>query len=241
MRTVTFIAITLLAGLISGVAHGIINLGTTEPFIEQAIQLEIQKVIAEGEPIGTPEEISYYRNWQRGGQILAGAILGISYSSLFSIVFAFARPSLLGSSNTKKALILAAVMWLAIFMIPFLKYPANPPAVGDPETIYYRQTIYLLYASISGLGALGFAYLYRYLRNRDYKKAVIPALYAAYVTTFYFLLPSNPDPITAPMDLVNNFRIASAGTVTIFWILLGFIFGSLWDKYKPHLKLQKLS
>ncbi len=241
MKLLTFIAIALLAGLISGLAHGIINLVTTEPFIEQAIQLEVQNKIAKGEPIGTTEEISFYRNWQKGGQILAGAILGISYASLFSIVYAFAMSSLPGSNNMKKSLVLAAVMWLTIFMIPFLKYPANPPAVGDPETIYYRQTIYLIYASISGLGALGFAYFYRYLGKRDYKKIVLPTLYTAYVIVFYFVLPPNPDPITAPMELVNNFRIASAATVTIFWILLGIILGKLWDKYKPYLKVEKFS
>ena len=202
--------------------------------------MEVQNAIAIGEPIGTPEEISFYRNWQKGGQIAAGAILGISHASLFSIVYAFARPSLPGSNNMKKALVLATVMWLTIFMIPFIKYPANPPAVGDPETLYYRQTIYLTYVSISGLGALGFAYLYRYLGKRDYKRIFVPSLYAAYVTIFYFVLPPNPDPITAPMSLVNNFRIASAGTVTIFWILLGIILGKLWDKYKPYVRVEKI-
>jgi len=35
----------------------------------------------------------------------------------------------------KKTFTLAAIMWLTIYIIPFLKYPANPPTVGDPETV----------------------------------------------------------------------------------------------------------
>jgi hypothetical protein len=47
-------------------------------------------------------------------------------------------------------------------------------------------------------------------------------------------LPPNPDKITAPMDLVQGFRIASAFTMSIFWGLLAIILGSFWDKFKPH-------
>lgn len=48
-------------------------------------------------------------------------------------------------------------MFFVLFLVPALKYPSNPPAVGDPETVYYRQSLYL---AISGFGALGLAFLY---------------------------------------------------------------------------------
>ena len=50
----------------------------------------------------------------------------------------------------------------------------------------------------------------------------------------FFALPANPDAINAPMDLVNSFRLASGATMTAFWVVLGAIFGALWDKTKPH-------
>jgi Probable cobalt transporter subunit (CbtA) len=56
------------------------------------------------------------------------------------IVFAYTHSSVPGSNNKKKALIVASIMWFVLFLMPALKYPANPPAVGDPETIYYRQS-----------------------------------------------------------------------------------------------------
>jgi predicted cobalt transporter CbtA len=46
-------------------------------------------------------------------------------------------------------------------------------------------------------------------------------------------MPSSPDSINAPMDLVISFRIASAITLSIFWGLLGVIFGAFWDKLDP--------
>ncbi len=237
MRLAVFIGTALLAGVISGLIHGGVNLVVTEPFIDQAIDLEIENAIAAGEDIDSSEVIAQYRTWQKGGQVVAGSILGLSLGSLFALVYAFAWSSLLGSNGTKKGLFLAAIMWFTIFLIPFLKYPANPPAVGDPETIYYRQSLYLVFIAASGLGALALAFLYRKLGSKKSRKFVIPALYAAYISVLFVIMPPNPDPITAPMDLINNFRIASALTVTLFWFVLGAIFGTFWDRFKPHIKV----
>ena len=46
-------------------------------------------------------------------------------------------------------------MWFVLFLVPALKYPANPPAVGNPETIYYREGLYIGLVAISGFSALG--------------------------------------------------------------------------------------
>ena len=175
---------------------------------------------------------------QKGGQVLAGGILGLSLGSLFALVYAFGWSSLPGSNGTKKGLFLAAVMWFTIFLLPFLKYPSNPPAVGDPETLYYRQSLYLLFIAASGLGALGLAFLYKRLGDRRLRKFAVATLYAAYISALFVMMPPNPDPITIPSDLVNNFRIASALTVTLFWFLLGATFGAFWDRFKPQVRIR---
>jgi hypothetical protein len=104
-------------------------------------RIQIKK---EGESID-PDELVIYRAWQKSGEIVAGIILGISIAALFGIVFAYSRSSVLllprSDNNKKKALVLAGIMWFVLFLVPALKYPANPPAVGDPETIYYRQSL----------------------------------------------------------------------------------------------------
>ncbi len=149
------------------------------------------------------------------------------------IVFAYTHSSVPGSNNKKKALIVASIMWFVLFLMPALKYPANPPAVGDPETIYYRQSLYVAFLVISGFSALGLAFLYRKMGALNIKKAIIPVAYAAIISGAYLAMPANPDPINATMDLVMGFRITSAITIGMFWGLLGVIFGTFWDKLNP--------
>ena len=233
MKTTTFVAITLISGAIAGTILGAVNQIIVEPYIDRAIELETQNAEASGEIIN-PLEFAAYRVWQRGGEIAAGTILGLSLGSLFGIVFAYSRGSVPGSNNKKKALIIAGIMWLALFLLPALKYPANPPGVGDPETIYYRQSLYLGFLAISGFSLLGLALLYRKVGALQAKKWIIPAAYCAIMAGAYLGMPANPDEITAPMDLVISFRIVSAFTISVFWGLLGITLGAFWDKLKPH-------
>jgi predicted cobalt transporter CbtA len=232
MKTIIFIAITLLAGAIAGTILGAINQIAVEPYIDHAVELETHNANQSSQIIN-PAEFTAYRLWQRGGEMLAGTILGLSIGSLFGIVFAYTHNSVPGSNNKKKALIVAGIMWFVLFLIPALKYPANPPAVGDPETIYYRQSLYVAFLAISGFSALGLAFLYRKMGALNIKKAIIPAAYAAIISGAYLAMPANSDPINAPMDLLMGFRITSAITISMFWGLLGVIFGTFWDKLNP--------
>jgi predicted cobalt transporter CbtA len=237
MKAITFIAITLLAGAIAGTILGAINQIAVEPYIERAIELEMRNAAQSGQVMNNPSEFAAYRFWQKGGEIIAGTILGLSIGSLYGIVFAYTHSSISGTNNNKKkALIVASVMWLVLFLMPALKYPPNPPAVGDPETIYYRQSLYVEFLAVSGFSALGLAFLYRKMAvasSNDIKKAmmiIIPSVYVAIMAGAYLAMPANPDPINAPIDLVIGFRITSAITISMFWALLGVIFGAFWDK-----------
>src|SRR5918993_107293 len=232
MKTIAFIVITLLAGAIAGTILGVVNQLAVEPYIEHAIELEMQNTAQSGQVIN-PAEFAAYRFWQKGGEIAAGTILGLSIGSLYGIVFAYTRGMVPGSNNKKKALIVAGIMWFVLFLMPALKYPANPPAVGNPETIYYRQSLYVAFLAISGFSALGLAFLYRKMASSNTKKAIIPSAYAAIMAGAYLAMPANPDPINAPIDLVIGFRITSAITISMFWALLGVIFGTFWDKLNP--------
>ena len=236
MKTITFVAITLISGAIAGTILGIINQGLVEPYIERAIALENQNARDKGELLDLTL-FNNYRMWQKGGEIFAGTIYGISISSLFGVVFAYARSSLPGSkngNNVKKALILAGIMWFVLFIVPATKYPANPPAVGSPDTLAIRQSLYMSFMAISGFSALALAFAYRKLWNVKSKKVIIPLTYAGIMIAAYVFMPPNPDPINAPMDLVIGFRLVSAFTVSIFWGTMAGIFGLFWNKFKPH-------
>lgn len=233
MKTSLFIAIILLSGGFAGIIHGLVNLALVEPYLDHAIGIENQHMFASGEAKDTPQfwtEYYSYRAWQKGGQLLAGAILGTSIGALFGIVFGYARNILPGKNFAKKALVLAVIMWITLYLIPFAKYPANPPTVGDPETIVLRQTLYVSFIALSGFGALGFYQIYKRLKS---KKFVAFLGYAGFIATIFAVMPQNPDAITAPMDLVNGFRATSLVGASAFWLSIGLILGALWQKLQP--------
>ena len=235
MKTPLFIIIVLVSGAFAGFIHGTINFAIVEPYLDQAIGIENQNLFESGEREDTPEfwvEYDGYRTWQKSGQILAGVILGISIGSLFGIVFALSRNSLPGKNDIKKTLVLAGIMWLTVYFIPFLKYPANPPTVGDGETVVLRAVLYLSFIAISGFGAIGFYKLSKRFENN--KKIIALAGYGVFISIAFFTMPENPDEITAPMNLVNEFRIMSVLGVTSFWISIGLIMGFFWNRLRPH-------
>ncbi|MFY9301012.1 MAG: CbtA family protein [Candidatus Nitrosotenuis sp.] len=232
MKVSLFIGIVLLSGFTAGIIEGLVNLALVEPFLDAAIGIENQMMFATGEAKDTPEfwaEYYSYRAWQKEGVLLASAILGTSTAALFGIVFAYSRNALPGSHYVKKALVLAAIMWITLYLIPFAKYPANPPTVGDPETIVLRATLYLSFIAISGLGALGFYQVYKKVD----KKVLAFVGYAAFIAVVFVVMPNNPDKVLAPMDLVNGFRAMSIIMVSVYWLAVSLILGALWNKLRP--------
>ena len=210
MKTGLFVIIVLLSGSFAGLIYGGLNLALVEPFLDEATNIENQNLFESGEESDTDEfwvEYYSYRGWQKGGQVLAATIFGASIGSLFGIVFAYSRKYLPSENNLRKTLVLAGIMWLVLFTIPFLKYPANPPTVGDGDTVVLRGILYLSFIAISGFSALGFYQIYKRLKSD--RKIFAFVGYGIFISAVFFLMPENPDEITASADLVNGFRIFS--------------------------------
>ncbi len=157
---------------------------------------------------------------------------------LFGIVYVCSKNSLPGKHDLQKTFTLAAIMWLTIFFIPFLKYPANPPTV-DPETVVLRSILYLSFIAISGFGAVGFYQLCKKVQSR--KKITAFVGYAIFISMVFVIIPPNPDEISAPMELVNGFRTMSVIAVGMFWVSAATILGVFWHKFQPdsQIKLEK--
>jgi predicted cobalt transporter CbtA len=233
LDSLSFLVVAVISGAISGTIFGLVNLALVEPYLDRAIGIEVQNAVSAGEEVNPIEHVNY-RFWQKGGEVVAGTILGMSFGALLGIVFVFGR-KLIHGSNIKKALVLSGVIWLVIFMIPALKYPANPPTVGDPDTINYRQYLFISFILISGFTALGLSIIYHKInRKSSFKLLAVSVIYTGIIIGAFIAIPPNPDKITAPMDLVNGFRIMSMLTMTIFWVVLGITFGLIWDKLNPH-------
>ena len=232
MKTIVFITIVLVSGALAGLVHGTVNFTIVEPYLDQAIGIENQSLFASGEAEDNLEfwaEYESYRIWQKSGQVLAGVILGTAMGSLFGIVYALSRNSLPGKNDVTKAAVLSGIMWVTLYLIPFLKYPANPPTVGDADTVVLRTILYLSFIAISGIGAFAFYKLSTKFQNN--KKYLGLFGYVGFIVIVFFIMPENPDEITAPMNLVNEFRLVSILGVSSFWASVGIILGLFWKKY----------
>jgi hypothetical protein len=130
------------------------------------------------------------------------------------------------------AVIPAVLLGWSVALFPFLKYPANPPGVGDPETVGYRQALYLGFIVLSAVGTALALGLFRFLNRPTVAPAPgrmrwwpAVASYVIYAVVLYALFPANPDPIEMPADLVWTFRLISFVGLILFWIAFAGLFG----------------
>lgn len=231
MKATLLVCIILASGAMAGLVHGAVNLVLVEPYIDVAAEAEARGLIGLGLEQDTPEfwaQHGEYRAWQKGGQVLAGAILGMSMGALFGIVFALCRGSLPGGHDARRALLLAGVMCAVLYVVPSLKYPASLPASGDPETVALRGALYLAFVAISGLGALGF---YALAKKMGWRMPAALAGYAALMAAAFLAMPGNPDQLEEPTAALQAFRAMSAAGVASFWASAGLFLGLLWDRF----------
>lgn len=220
----------VIAGVIAGLVMGIFHYLVTEPYIDQAINLEEKAKMAPGQTsVYEPELVS--RSLQKPMVIVGGALYGLLVGTIFAGVFAIAGRRLPGRWPDVSAGALAGLLWWSVGLLPFLKYPANPPGVGDPATIYSRQASLLGFIVLSALAPAAAAAVWWLLGRRPrgsrlqrWRPGIAMGFYAVSVILLFSLMPANPDPVTAPASLVWDFRIRSMGGEALFWATLGGVF-----------------
>lgn len=226
-----------MSGTLAGISYASVGILVGGPYLEQAVEIENQIMFEAGEVEDTPEfrtEYNEYREWQRNGHLLAGIIYGISMGSLFGIVFALSRKYLPGRSHLTRSMFLAGIMCFSVYLLPAVKYPPNPPAAGDPETILLRTVLHLLLIAIIGLGAVGFFKLSRIIKPRSTRLTRACACifgYAAFAAAVFVVMPASPDP--PPLiqaSLLDTFRASSMIGAGVFWTVAGAILGILWPR-----------
>ena len=116
----------------------------------------------------------------------------------------------------RRGAVLAGLLGWSVAIFPFLKYPANPPGVGEPDSIGYRQTLYVGFIALAVLG-LGLAAA---LRRRTGGWLAPALFYAAWALGLYVLMPPNPDPVPLSEAIVGPFRALSLAGLVIFWAAL---------------------
>jgi hypothetical protein len=212
-----------LAGLIGGAAMGIFLLLVGEPSIRDALAIEAAR------STGEPSVEMFSRETQMAGGAAAALVYGVLAGIVFGVVFAAVRHHSRLGDDFIRALGLGAVAYGTLVLVPALKYPPNPPAVGDPYTVGERTVAYLTLLAASVVVSFATWRMSRWLRAQgfeDHLRLPVVALgYAAVIGTAYALWPANPDPVEVPADLIWRFRLASLGGAAALWSVLSVLFG----------------
>ena len=219
----------VLLGIVAGLLAAAFMTVVGEPWVEDAIALEEAAATQAGDGHDhEPEIVS--RSDQRGvGLFSAYAVSGAAFGLLFALAFIGQRRG--EGSPFRRALIAGAVLAGAITVAPWLKYPPNPPAVGDPDTLSQRQWQYV--ALIATTAAVGFfatrlgGHLGRLHWPEPRRVAVVAGFVVVVMGAVLALLPPPPDEIGVPANLVWHFRLASLGGNLLLWLVLTLGFGLL--------------
>jgi hypothetical protein len=221
---------SVIAGLLAGAIVSGFHALLIEPVIERAIALEEQLSQTHGEAHAEPVVSRPTQRWGLVlGFILYGAVWGLLLGVLMYLTHGW-RPTTW--TLVRYGFVLAALLGWSVALFPFLKYPANPPGVGEAESVGYRQALYLGFIGLSVVGtamALGLFCLLNRLTGAPApgrgRWLVAAAFYVIYAAAIYAALPANPDPVEMPAELVWTFRLISFAGLVLFWITLAAMFG----------------
>jgi predicted cobalt transporter CbtA len=245
----------LMRGMLVGVIAALLSFGflkiVGEPAVDRAIAFETamdeakdkakaDDAMAKGMAAPTesydPDLVS--RRVQEGIGLFTGVtVYSAAFGGLFALVYAlaFGRMGDFGPRATSALLALSGIV--AVYIAPNIKYPANPPSVGDPDTIGMRTGLYFSMIAISLAAMIG-AWM---IRNRllarygVWNAAIIAAIgYLVVVVAVVLVMPTvNEVPEGFPATLLWQFRTASIGAQIIMWATIGLGFGAWVDRSSP--------
>jgi predicted cobalt transporter CbtA len=226
----------LLRGMLAGFIASLVVFAFArlfgEPQVDRAIAFETSMDRAKGE---APEPELVSRKIQKSFGLLTGVVVyGTALGGIFGLVFAYARGRLSQSEPRVLSVLVAGIGFVTIVLTPSLKYPANPPSVGNPETIGVRTSAYFLLIAISILVMALALKVRRHWRKSlgSWNATLLAALlYVVIVSVLTHFLPIIDEvPAEFPASLLWKFRIASWETQAVMWSVLGLLFGWLTER-----------
>jgi len=262
------------AGALGGLLAFVFARIFAEPFIQNAIDYETGRDAAQEElykaaglTVGGEEAEVFSRGIQRNIGIATGMVLfGLAMAGLFVVAYLVVTHRFPGIRPRVLAALLAAACFLGFYAVPFVKYPANPPAVGHSETIGDRSAVYLAMVGISVV-ALILAVVAGYRlagRLGVWNASLVAALgFVVVVSVAMALLPAighfplnesqygkhateTPQPLLDPAgkivypgfpaDVLFKFRLYSLLAQVILWATIGLAFGALAERFTARTK-----
>lgn len=236
-------------GFIIGILAGLLAFGWAKLFGEASVtaaigfestqnaaQAAAAPAAGERPAVENPEIFS--RTVQSGIGLLTGmVVVGAGLGCLFAVLFAFANGRMGNLGPGPTSALLAFLGLLSVYVVPALKYPANPPSVGESDTIKYRTALYFAMLSISVASSMGAWALGRRLAVRygPWNGSVMAV--AAYLlligAAFLLLPPINEVPAAFPAVTLWQFRLASFAIQSVLWGSIGVMFGFIAEHAMP--------
>ncbi|SDU52801.1 CbtA family protein [Gordonia westfalica] len=247
-----FIGAGLLSGLIAGIVSFVFARFYLEPVVAKAVDYEGERSEAEetlahaagGHSHGDGGEVftrAMQENLGAGvGNVVFALCMGAFFAVAFTVLWSYLGNRYPATDARAVAAVLGAIGFVAVFGVPFFAYPANPPAVGDDDTIGDRTGAFLTITIASVVLAIAAVVLALWLRPRigGLVSAVVGgAAYLVGVGITIALLPSFhevPEPVRNdagqivfpgfPADVVGDFRVYTIVNQVILWTVLTVVF-----------------
>jgi len=237
----------LLAGAVAGVLAFVFARIFVEPVIDRAIGYE--------DGVRAAHEATEHGGHEHGAEVFTRGVqatiglgfgvlaFSVAMGALFAVVYAVTYGRVGNISARLLSVYVAGGMLLSLYVVPALKYPANPPAVSLDETIRQRTLLYLLMVVLSAALFVGAVYLGRQLAARLGACNAALAATGAYivaVAVVMLILPTideTPGPLRDnagtiiyegfPADDLYQFRLLSLGTQVVMWATIALVFAPL--------------
>jgi hypothetical protein len=262
----------ILRGVLAGAVAGLLAFAfariLAEPQISKAIDYQngrdaaqalLDKAAGLPAPPAGPDIFS--RTIQANLGIGAGMIFfGMAMGALFAVAYAICLGRTGNLRPRSLALLVAVGGFLGMYLVPFIKYPANPPSIGHPETIRQRGGLYLLMVLAAVVFLILAAWLGKRLQARfgNWNASLLAgAACAAAIGIVMAILPplghlpynlqhfgghatETPLPLTNargtiiypgfPADVLFRFRLYSVAAQLILWSAIGLLFAPMADR-----------
>ncbi|MDQ2729194.1 MAG: CbtA family protein [Actinomycetota bacterium] len=239
----------LVVGLLAGAVGFVFARSLGEPQVRNAIHFEsfiddqINHLAPTAELVTRPIQANY-------GLATGTLVFGVAIGGIFALVFAVANGRIGDLSARATALVIAALGLVSVYAVPNLKYPANPPSVGSPDTLGRRTWLYLLMIVVSIVFMIAAVIVQQQLLDRFggwNATILVAAAYLAVMAICYVALPGvnevpqkaipgvvravTNDGVTFPPQVLWRFRVASFGVQALVWLTIGLGFGA-WTDHK---------
>ncbi|MFI0723729.1 CbtA family protein [Streptomyces sp. NPDC021224] len=258
----------VLAGAVAGLLAFVFARIFAEPYISKAIDYESGRDAAQtalDKAAGIAPEAAGSDLFSRTVQADVGigvgmVVFGMAMGALLAVAYTVCLGRVGGLRARNLALLVAGGGFLGMYLVPFLKYPANPPAIGHEETIRARSGLYLIMVVCSVAFLVGAVWLGRRLQARfgNWNATLLAgAAFVVAIGAVMLLLPSlghlgwnkehygdhateTPQPLTDPKgdivfpgfpaDVLFAFRFYSVGAQLLLWSALGLVFAPLAER-----------